>query len=103
MKFCSVKTLREIAKVRGQAYLDDCLRTGRLEGGVVYWDEEPFAALQAKWKEVDQREGWGDRLHRFFGPIGRVIHWPCMKGDGSTDLIPGSPCDQNRKILNKIR
>jgi hypothetical protein len=46
--------------------------------------------------------GWGDKLHRVLGPIGRAIHWPCMKGDGTTDLKPGSPCDKGRTFLNDI-
>jgi hypothetical protein len=46
--------------------------------------------------------GLGDAVHRLAGPIGRAIHWPCMKGDGTTDLKPGSPCDRARNLLNKL-
>ena len=46
--------------------------------------------------------GLGDRVHAIAGPIGRAIGWPCLKGDGSTDLKPGSPCDRARNFLNKI-
>ena len=46
--------------------------------------------------------GLGDKLHRVAGPIGRAIGWPCLKGDGTTELKPGSPCDKARKLLNTI-
>ena len=46
--------------------------------------------------------GLGDAIHKVAGPIGRAIKWPCMKGDGTTDLKPGSPCDRARKLLNKL-
>jgi len=46
--------------------------------------------------------GLGDAIHKVAGPIGRAIKWPCMKHDGTTDLIPGSPCDRARKLLNKL-
>ena len=46
--------------------------------------------------------GLGDRAHRILGPIGRALHWPCLKGDGTIDLKPGSPCDKARNFLNKI-
>jgi hypothetical protein len=48
------------------------------------------------------KSGLGDALHKVAGPIGRSIKWPCMKKDGTTDLIPGSPCDRARKLLNKL-
>jgi hypothetical protein len=50
-----------------------------------------------------RRLGIGDALHAIVGPIGRAIHWPCLKGDGTADLIPGSPCDQARQRLNAIK
>jgi hypothetical protein len=49
-----------------------------------------------------QSEGWGDRLHKVLGPIGRAIHWPCLKGDGTTDLKPSSLCGYFRITLNKL-
>jgi hypothetical protein len=48
------------------------------------------------------KPGIGDAIHKVAGPIGRAIKWPCMKHDGTTDLIPGSPCDRARKLLNKL-
>ncbi len=50
--------------------------------------------------DVPAVPGLGDRVHQLAGPIGRAIHWPCLKGDGSTDLIPGSPCDKLKRMLN---
>jgi hypothetical protein len=47
-------------------------------------------------------QGLGDKLHSVLGPIGRAIHWPCMAADGTTNLKPGSPCDNARKALNNI-
>ena len=44
----------------------------------------------------------GDAMHRLAGPIGRALGWPCLKGDGSTDLKPGSPCDKLRSALNNL-
>jgi hypothetical protein len=46
--------------------------------------------------------GLGDALHKVAGPIGRAINWPCLKGDGTTDLKPGSPCDKLRQAVNKV-
>ena len=47
--------------------------------------------------------GLGDVIHKVAGPIGRAINWPCMKGDNTTDLKPGSPCDKLRQAANKIQ
>lgn len=46
--------------------------------------------------------GLGDLVHKAAGPIGKAIRWPCLKGDGTTDLKPGSPCDRARKKLNQV-
>ena len=46
--------------------------------------------------------GLGDAIHQVAGPIGRALGWPCLKGDGSTDLKPGSPCDKLRSALNNL-
>jgi hypothetical protein len=47
--------------------------------------------------------GLGDLIHKLAGPVGRAIHWPCMKGDGTTDLKPGSPCAKARNLANKVK
>ena len=47
--------------------------------------------------------GLGDLIHKIAGPIGRRIHWPCMKGDGTIDLKPNSPCAKARNLANKVR
>jgi hypothetical protein len=44
----------------------------------------------------------GDAAHAILGPIGRAIHWPCLKGDGTTDLKPGSPCAKAIDKLNAL-
>lgn len=46
--------------------------------------------------------GLGDAIHKVAGPIGRAIGWPCMKGDGTTDLKPESPCARAREFLNNL-
>ena len=46
--------------------------------------------------------GLGDRVHAILGPLGKFIHWPCLKGDGTTDLKPKSLCNYFRITLNKI-
>ena len=46
--------------------------------------------------------GLGDKVHRVLGPVGALIRWPCMKGDGTIDLKPGSPCDNGRTFLNEL-
>jgi hypothetical protein len=50
-----------------------------------------------------RRMGWGDALHRIAGPIGRALSWPCLKGDGTTDLKPGSPCANAKDKLDQIK
>ena len=47
-------------------------------------------------------KGLGDLVHQIAGPIGRALHWPCLKGDGTTDLKPNSLCDRFRQKLNKL-
>jgi len=46
--------------------------------------------------------GLGDAVHKVLGPIGKAINWPCLKGNGTTDLKAGSPCDKVKNLLNKI-
>jgi hypothetical protein len=48
-------------------------------------------------------KGLGDALHEKFGPIGKAIHWPCLKGDGTTDLKPRSLCNYMRQTFNLIK
>jgi hypothetical protein len=52
--------------------------------------------------KLASRVGLGDAIHAVAGPIGRAINWPCMKGDGTTNLRPGSPCAKLRDKLNRI-
>jgi hypothetical protein len=63
----------------------------------------PGADLRPRQPSIaSAKEGLGDRLHKVLGPIGRAIGWPCLKGDGTIDLKPGSPCDKTRELLNKL-
>ena len=50
-----------------------------------------------------QKTGLGDAIHKLAGPIGRAVHWPCLKGDGTTDLKPGSPCAKLRAAANHVK
>jgi len=66
-----------------------------------------FAAMKKIMRDLPVGEGGpglalGDKLHSLFGPIGKAIHWPCLKGDGTTDLKPASWCNYFRITLNKL-
>lgn len=63
---------------------------------------EPPRPLPAS-GERKQDRGIGDRVHEKLGPIGQKINWPCMKGDGTTNLKPISLCNFFRITLNKIK
>ena len=109
LKYVTLKTAQRIAQVRGQAYLEDCLNFGELDSktGRIFFTDEMFATLSAKWKEHDAAKGLGDFLHKYFGPIGAKIHWPCNQTDAEgkkiSDLKPDSPCDKTRRILNRFK
>jgi hypothetical protein len=87
---------------RPPGFVDECLRIGKpIEDGenqLVEFTAEQMADLRERFP----KPGLGDRIHAIAGPIGRKIGWPCMKGDGTTELKPGSPCAKARKALNKI-
>jgi hypothetical protein len=63
---------------------------------------KPYMPAESAERGVESGEGLGDKLHRVLGPIGRAIHWPCMKGDGTTDLKPATLCFYLRQTFNKI-
>lgn len=65
-------------------------------------DKEGFFGTKAIPGITVERRGLGDMIHSVAGPIGKAISWPCMKGDDTTDLKPGSPCDKVKTTLNKI-
>ncbi len=120
MKTVHITTLHTAAKTRPPGYLETCLKAGKTsqDGRFVLFDDETYAAIRRQFNPAARRtittghsplapdhskRGLGDVIHRAAGPIGRAIHWPCLKGDGTTDLRPGSPCDRARRVLNKVK
>ncbi|MGD0813362.1 MAG: hypothetical protein ABSA83_07140 [Verrucomicrobiota bacterium] len=105
-----VSRIRAAAPQRQPGYLEECLRLGKISGELVEFTAEQFADIRRRFGRSDKsdtsvlsdKQRLGDAVHRIAGPIGRAIHWPCMKGDGTTDLKPGSPCDRVRITLNKL-
>lgn len=93
-----LSSLKETAKRRKPGYLERCLELGELlSDDMVRFTPENWIKIRNEF-----RLGLGDRLHKIAGPVGKAIHWPCLKGDGTMDLKPGSPCDKARKLLNKL-
>jgi len=67
------------------------------------FSESEFQEMKKRARSgVKGKIGLGDRVHNVLGKVGLAIHWPCMKGDGTTDLKPKSLCDYFRITLNKI-
>jgi hypothetical protein len=114
-----ISKIHAAAPGRKPGYLQECLRIGKVSGSgqaqLVEFTPAQYADLRRRFAMAQQvrqhsgllagpkpGEGWGDAVHRIAGPIGRAIGWPCMKGDGTTDLKPGSPCDQARGFLNNL-
>ena len=124
MKRALISDLHAAAKERGPGYLEVCLKAGKIsrDGQWMIFDDAAHQKLRQQFSngraEVPLRPkfgrrsstaqkstglGLGDALHSVAGPIGRKIHWPCLKGDGSTDLKPGSPCAKMRQAANTIQ
>ena len=112
-----LKKIHAAAPARQPGYLEECLRLGKVTGegaaALIEFTPEQFAdvrrrfALKAEGRSQNAEFSLqtstfrlGDAVHRLAGPIGRALHWPCLKGDGTTDLKAGSPCDKMRKMLN---
>jgi len=114
MKFVHIGRLQNAAGSRKPGYLEAHMKRGQvvqIRGmPFVQLSDQDYAAIGEEFALVKKavsipfvpKPGLGDAIHRVAGPIGRAIKWPCMKGDGTTDLIPGSPCDRARKLLNKL-
>jgi hypothetical protein len=114
MKRATIEHLHAIAKDRASGYLEACLRAGKVspDGHWIHFTDEAHAHLRQQYnlarhsisppERVGVR-GLGDLVHKVAGPIGRALRWPCMKGDGSTELKPGAPCDRARRALNTIK
>jgi hypothetical protein len=86
---------KKIGLKRKPGYFEACLAAGTVVGDELELTPEAFAAIR---QEFDP--GLGDRIHALFGPIGQAIGWPCLKGDGTTDLKPDSLCAKIREKLN---
>ena len=100
-----MKELRPLASLRRRAqhrkpgYLQRCLEFGELDEATQMVRFSPEAWLKIR---QEFKLGLGDAIHAVAGPIGRALHWPCLEGDGTTNLIPGSPCDKARVTLNSL-
>jgi len=115
MKRARIITLHAIAKQRGEGYLEACLKSGRIsrDGQWMIFDDDAHSKIRLQYNPhashpvvnvpFQPRQGLGDALHKIAGPIGKAIHWPCLKNDGTTDLKPNSPCDRARRKLNKVK
>jgi hypothetical protein len=111
MKRATFEHLHAVAKERKPGYLEACQRQGKVspDGRWVHFTDEAHARLRRQFTlgrdsvEASNRPGLGDRIHKIAGPIGRAVRWPCMKGDGTTALKSGSPCDRARRALNTLR
>ncbi len=105
-------SLKATAARRKPGYLDACLSLGQLDqsAGMVKFTPENWLKIRQEFalpkapvaSAVPKTVGLGDAIHKVAGPIGRRLKWPCLKGDGTTNLKPGSPCDKARKLLNKL-
>ena len=115
MKRASIEHLHAVAKERRPGYLEACQREGKPspDGLWLLFSDDVHAALRKEFNlapnvfSLSPREragvrGLGDLVHKVAGPIGRAVRWPCLKGDGTTELKPGSPCDRARRALNRF-
>ena len=121
MERALISDIHKVAPHRGTGYLEACMKAGKLSDDKLWleFDDAAHAELRQRFNPgavaaqrsgavavgaVPQRGGLrlGDKLHSILGPIGRAVNWPCLKGDGTTDLKPGSPCDNAKNALNKI-
>jgi hypothetical protein len=112
MKRARIEHLQAVAQERKPGYLEACHREGQVspDGHWIHFTDEAHARLRQQYSPDSlplfrkrERAGLGNRIHKIAGPIGRAVRWPCMKGDGTTDLKPGSPCDRARRALNIVQ
>jgi len=106
MKRALIKDLHAVAKQRGDGYLAACLKAGRIsrDGQWMIFDDAAHTKIRLQYNPhpAAPGAGLGDIIHKVAGPIARAIKWPCLKGDGTTDLKPGSLCDKRRRRLNEL-
>ena len=114
MKRATIKHLHVVAKERKPGYLEACQRAGKLspDGRWMHFTDEAHARLRQQYNPTSSfilhpsslpQRGLGDLVHKVAGPIGRAVRWPCMKGDGTIELKPGSPCARARRALNVLQ
>jgi hypothetical protein len=124
MKRALISDLHTAAKERGPGYLEACLKAGKItgDGQWMIFDDAAHYEIRRQFSHgrvalprrpnpkrrlasalTSRRLGLGDAIHSVAGPIGRKIHWPCLKGDGTMELKPGSPCAKMRQVGNKIQ
>jgi hypothetical protein len=101
MKLFPVKDLDRVAATKRPGYADRIRKFEAVDGFFRVPDDEYVKMRGENW-DLPRKEGLGDKLHKVAAPIGRAIGWPCIKKDGTTDLIPGSPCAKARDALNKL-
>jgi hypothetical protein len=117
VKFLHVERLQKAAAARKPGYLEACVKKGQIVqirgSPFVQMADEDYRAIAEEFAVAGRGssravQGFrkpsmqlGDKLHAVAGPIGRAIKWPCMKGDGTTSLKPGSPCARLRDKLNR--
>ena len=117
MKTILLERALQAAPARKPGYIEALVGQGRVVkgplGDYIQISDEDHAALRQHFALVPKPpqktftlpppgQGLGDKLHSVLGPIGRALHWPCMAADGTTNLKPGSPCDNARQSLNAI-
>ena len=127
MKQVRLSQIRLLAPLKKPGYLEASLATGKpTRGGqwLTFTDEDyeklgreyatqaaPRATHAPRARHNSQsthqipfqaKRGLGDAIHAVAGPIGKAIGWPCLKGDGTTDLKPDSLCAKIKNAANKI-
>jgi hypothetical protein len=115
VKRALIKDLHLIARQRRAGYLEACLKSGQasLDGQWMIFTDAAHAKLRSEYNPSPTQSnlvqpkrrkiGLGDALHKIAGPIGKAIHWPCMRGDGSTELKSDSPCAKARALANRVK
>jgi hypothetical protein len=112
MQTARIATIHAVAKHRKPGYLAACLNAGRRNGEWLEWPDDVHQALRARFQISNLKSEipnsapcprLGDCIHKIAGPIGLLLHWPCLKGGGTTDLRPGSPCARIQARLNTIK
>lgn len=106
-----ISRIRAIAPLKKSGYEEALMSAGKLVAGGEFLriSREDYERIGAQFateispaKSVPPGTGLGDLVHKLAGPIGRAVKFPCMKGDGSTELKPGSPCAKARALGNKL-